>query len=106
MVTNLLQDLILFRDASENRTIRNWFQHLLNSALTEITSEEAVLVERVQRVLRRSEMIRDWVVYEVLQAETNILAAVYIEKFIDLAKVRIVHTLQAESVLTNRLDPP
>ncbi|KAF8457427.1 ras guanine nucleotide exchange factor domain-containing protein [Terfezia claveryi] len=77
-------DLILFRDASENRTVRAWSRRSTDSDLK--TSEDHVLNERVDRVLRRAEMIRDWVSFEILAAAPD-LTVLYIEKFISLAKM-------------------
>lgn len=64
--------------------MRAWNRRSTDSDLK--TSEDHVLNERVDRVLRRAEMIKDWVSFEILAAASD-LTVLYIEKFISLAKV-------------------
>lgn len=67
--------------------MRAWFRRSVDSSLK--TSEDPILVDRVARVLHRAEMVKDWISYELLMAPNTKLAAIYIEKFILLAKVRV-----------------
>ncbi|KAF8467339.1 ras guanine nucleotide exchange factor domain-containing protein [Kalaharituber pfeilii] len=76
-------DLILFRDASENRTLRAWFKQVNGKILL---PEDYPLIKKVERVLRRADMLRDWVAYEILSVQTSNVAITYIEKFIELAQ--------------------
>lgn len=64
--------------------MRAWSRRSTDSDLK--TSEDHVLNERVDRVLRRAEMIKDWVSFEILAVASD-LTVLYIEKFILLAKV-------------------
>lgn len=64
--------------------MRAWNRRSTDSGLK--TSEDHVLNERIDRVLRRAEMIKDWVSFETLAAASD-LTVLYIEKFISLAKV-------------------
>ena len=82
----LWQDLILFRDASENRTVRAWLQHSSTNLNTD-SEVDAMAVDRVQRLLRRAQMLREWVIYEILSAQDDQTESRYMEKLIGLAKV-------------------